>query len=286
MPSRVVRGEINESESLARVSPLAELAFRALIVAVDDFGRLDARAAKLKAALFPMRDAFSAAKVFGWIEELAAEGCVLLYEVDGRPYLQLTGWEKHRGKGRRAESSKYPEPNDPSISRKSEDLQSNPPVLRGTRDEKRGTYDETDEKQNAPSALVTEAEGDVMDAFRLHGKNLRSSAARRKLIATRLREYTAADLANAVHGYQYTHRQGSNGEFDPAKHFKPETIFRASKIDGYIEAAAEAHGIGLTPPFKPDRILSKNERVMKDFFENDTSPLNPLAGLGEPKRWT
>lgn len=110
MPSRVVRGEINRSESLSRVSANAELTFRALLTEVDDYGRFDARPKALKAALFPFRDGFTAAKIFTWVMELHAEGCVQVYEVDGRAYLQMTNWERHRGIGRRAGKSRYPEP--------------------------------------------------------------------------------------------------------------------------------------------------------------------------------
>ena len=128
MPSRVVRGEINSSQSLSRVSLEADLTFRALIVAVDDFGRLDARPGLLKALLFPLRESVTAAKLEKWIGELDAEGCVRLYEVDGRRYLQLTGWEKHRGITKRAKSSKYPESLDPRIS---SDPRENPSESRG-----------------------------------------------------------------------------------------------------------------------------------------------------------
>ena len=112
MPSRVIRSEINSSESLSRVSMEAELTFDRLILAVDDFGRFDARPQVLKAHLFPMRDAVSPNDVFGWVRELSTgqNAPVRLYEVDGRPYLALTGWEKHRGNGRRGTTSKYPEP--------------------------------------------------------------------------------------------------------------------------------------------------------------------------------
>jgi len=110
MPNRVIRGEINSSDSLSQVSIEADLTFRALLVAVDDFGRMDARPAFLKAALFPTREAVTPRKVVRWIQELAGEGCVQLYEVDGRPYLCLPSWETHRGKARRAACSKHPDP--------------------------------------------------------------------------------------------------------------------------------------------------------------------------------
>lgn len=112
MPSRVIRGEINSSESLSMVSPEAELVFRALLLAVDDYGRGDARPSALKADLFPMRDAFTAKKIGAWIDELAAlpDPPVRLYEVGGRRYLWLPNWEKHRGGGRRAATSRFPDP--------------------------------------------------------------------------------------------------------------------------------------------------------------------------------
>ena len=112
MPARVIRGEINESDSLCRVSMAADLTFRALIVSVDDYGRMDARPAKLKAALFPMRGDVTAEMVAHWVAELAAlaGAPVQLYEVAGLPFLCLTGWERHRGKSRRAKVSRCPDP--------------------------------------------------------------------------------------------------------------------------------------------------------------------------------
>lgn len=113
MPSRVVRGEINASRSLSRVSMEADLTFRALVVAVDDYGRLDADPLMLKAVLFPRRPEVTVEKLEAWIAELGAEGCVQLYQADGGSYLCLTGWEKHRGNGRRAGASRFPGPDSP-----------------------------------------------------------------------------------------------------------------------------------------------------------------------------
>lgn len=176
MPARVIRGEINSSESLAQVSIGADLCFRALLVAVDDYGRADARPQVLKATLFPMRDAATPSKIAGWIGELAAlpDPPLILYSVDGRPYLQLTGWERHRGKGRRASESRFPEVTRDATQgirgdpRKSEDCTGDPPVGRGTRDEKRGTRDvgrerpRTRGKTAAPAALDDEQLGNLI----------------------------------------------------------------------------------------------------------------------------
>ena len=158
MPARIVRAEINQSVSLSQVSLEADLTFRALLVAVDDFGRMDARPAILKAALFPTREDVTADTVMRWVHELASieRPPVILYEVEGRRYLQLTGWEKHRGKGRRAEESRHPSPDEadvPRISLKSEDLHFNPPVGRGTLDVGRGTRDEKRETRGSAEPL-------------------------------------------------------------------------------------------------------------------------------------
>lgn len=108
MPSRVFRDEFRRSGSMSLVSMPAELTFAHIILAVDDYGRMDARPSVLKAELYPMRDEVTAPEVVSWVRELAAikDAPVLLYEVADRPYLLLVNWEEHRGKGRRAQKSK------------------------------------------------------------------------------------------------------------------------------------------------------------------------------------
>lgn len=157
MPTRIMRGEINSSASLARVSLSADLTFRALIVAVDDYGRLDARPAILKAALYPLRYEVTPAKLMRWVEELAQEGCVQLYSVDGRPYLQLTGWEKHRGTSKRAVASKYPTPLSPGDSQDIRGNPGDPPVLRLTSDEYVGRIAASPPAERAADAAPTTA---------------------------------------------------------------------------------------------------------------------------------
>ncbi len=128
MPSRVIRGEINSSVSLNRVSIGADLTFRALLTAVDDFGRCDARREMLKAALFPVRADAPPDLVMEWVRELEVEGCVQLYEVDGRPYLSMCAWEKHVSRQRRAKASRYPDPPEKELKRQ----ETPPPDLRGS----------------------------------------------------------------------------------------------------------------------------------------------------------
>ena len=105
MPNRVFRAEINSSASLSQVSMGADLLFRCLICVVDDYGRGDARLPALKAHCFPMRDV-PHEQIAGWLEELTRDGCVQVWEHEGRRYLWLTGWETHRGNTKRAKASR------------------------------------------------------------------------------------------------------------------------------------------------------------------------------------
>jgi hypothetical protein len=158
VPSRVIRGEINSSRSLERVSMLADLAFRALLVVVDDYGRFDGRLYILRNAMFPTRREVTEAKLAKWLDELEREGCIRRYVVDGAPYVELPTWEKHRGKGRRAESSKYPESLSP---RKSEDLPGIPGDPRSERmvlSEGIGTRGEGIERGAPPAAAPAAVE--------------------------------------------------------------------------------------------------------------------------------
>jgi hypothetical protein len=115
MPTRIIRGELNASGSLSRVSLEAELLFRALLLEVDDYGRLDARLEILKGRACPLRSELDLEAIREALAELATcdpggAGPLELYEIGGRPYLAVRNWERDRGKGRRARVSKYPPP--------------------------------------------------------------------------------------------------------------------------------------------------------------------------------
>lgn len=143
MPSRVMRGDFLGSESMSRVSEAAELMFAKLILACDDFGRLDARPLMLRSTLFPMRPSVTVDDIVARLAELTEgeDPPVALYVVGNRPYLFLPGWEKHRGKSTRAAKSKCPDPPAENELRPSPDILGNldsPPVGRESRVERRG----------------------------------------------------------------------------------------------------------------------------------------------------
>jgi hypothetical protein len=110
LPNRIIKESIARSE---KISGLTDFQFRLwihLITYVDDYGRGDARPAIIRGACFPLRDRVSNKDIEAGICGLADIGCVSLYNVDGRPYLCLPGWDEHQRV--RQKVSKYPSPED------------------------------------------------------------------------------------------------------------------------------------------------------------------------------
>lgn len=107
MPNRILKESICTSDTIDKLSWFDEVVFYRLIVNCDDFGRFDGRGEVIKSRLFPLKEAKVTVKsVVESIDRLATVGLVIPYECDGRPYLQLSTWDKHQQ--RRAKNSKYP----------------------------------------------------------------------------------------------------------------------------------------------------------------------------------
>ena len=108
MPNRIIKDSIHESE---KVNAMTDFQFRlwvSLITYVDDYGRGDARPAIIKGNCFPLRDRLTNKDIDAALTGLAGIGCIVLYEVDGRPYLCFPNWEKHQTV--RNKRSRFPEP--------------------------------------------------------------------------------------------------------------------------------------------------------------------------------
>lgn len=110
MPNRIIKESIHTSES---VNAMTDFQFRlwvSLITYVDDYGRGDARPAIIKGSCFPLRDRLTTKDIEAALEALAGIGCVVLYQVDGKPYLYFPQWESHQVI--RNKKSRYPAPPD------------------------------------------------------------------------------------------------------------------------------------------------------------------------------
>lgn len=113
MPNRIIKSSICSSDTIDSLNWFQEVMFYRLIVNCDDYGRMDARPKLLKSMLFPIKERITIKEVEDALQKLADAGCVVLYEVKGKPYLYLPSWEVHQNI--RAKKSKYPAPEEGKI---------------------------------------------------------------------------------------------------------------------------------------------------------------------------
>lgn len=111
VPNRIIKESICTSDNLDRLSWFEEVFFYRLIVHCDDYGRMDARLPILRARLFPLKTVTDK-QIAGALETLRSVGIVDLYDVDGRPYLQMRTWFRHQRL--RQTVPKYPAPDVPA----------------------------------------------------------------------------------------------------------------------------------------------------------------------------
>lgn len=108
---RSIKPEFFTSVVVARVSIHAAFMFSGIWTQCDDHGRMIEDARLIKAALFPLRDEVTPYAIEEYLEELAHEGLVIRYKVDGRNYLAIPqgSWIEHQKIDRKKES-KLPQP--------------------------------------------------------------------------------------------------------------------------------------------------------------------------------
>lgn len=107
MPNRVIKESICTSENIDQLTAFQETFFFRLIVNCDDFGRMDARPKILASRLYPLKDVRNA-QIEDALRALSSAELVILYEIDGKPFLQMKTWDRHQII--RAKKSRYPGP--------------------------------------------------------------------------------------------------------------------------------------------------------------------------------
>ena len=112
MPNRILKESICTSENVDQLSAFEETVFYRLIVNCDDYGRMDGRPKILISKLFPLKEV-RVKQMEDALRALTSAELVTLYEVDGKPFVQMKTWDKHQQM--RAKKSKYPAPDDGMI---------------------------------------------------------------------------------------------------------------------------------------------------------------------------
>lgn len=110
MPTRLIREGFLDSDPLRAAGELAEVLFTRLMLVADDYGRFDGRVTVICRRCWPLGGP-SEDSVAERLAALAANGLVVVYEVDGKPFICI---QKFRQRLRVKNASKYPDPPDSS----------------------------------------------------------------------------------------------------------------------------------------------------------------------------
>ena len=129
MPNRIIKDSIRTSKSINAMTDFQFRMWAYLITYVDDYGRGSADPELLKGFVFPRRKGVTEGTISKTLAELATIGSVILYEVDGEPYLCFPNWSEHQTV--RNKVSKFPSPADGLITSEinCNQLKANVPVI-------------------------------------------------------------------------------------------------------------------------------------------------------------
>lgn len=91
MTRRMIDSSMWSNESFSCLPPCGRLLLIGMVNHADDQGRIKAHPAYLRSQIFPYDD-MSTEEVAGWLQQIAANGTVLLYTVNGKQYAQMLNW--------------------------------------------------------------------------------------------------------------------------------------------------------------------------------------------------
>jgi hypothetical protein len=114
VPDRIVRAGILTSDPVNQLSWAAEVFYRRLMNAADDFGRYDGRPSILRATLYPLKlDRVSERDIETWLCQCEETGLVTVYTVEDKPYIEILKFDQRL----RAKTSKWPPPQSIAVKR-------------------------------------------------------------------------------------------------------------------------------------------------------------------------
>lgn len=105
---RSIKPDFWTSEQVMACSPVTRLLFIGMWNFADDHGRLPANPKTIKAQVFPGDEDITSENVRRMVDELSTNGLVMLYEVDNKQYLLITGW-RHQKIDKR-QDARFPDP--------------------------------------------------------------------------------------------------------------------------------------------------------------------------------
>lgn len=105
MSSRIIR-DWTDSESVDKLSPMAEVTFTRLLMKADDFGSYHANPKLVRGSLFPLKDDICIDDIQMWLNELKSADLIIFYKSEDKAYLRIQKF----GQRLRNMRGKFPDP--------------------------------------------------------------------------------------------------------------------------------------------------------------------------------
>lgn len=256
---RTIKPESCLSETLAGLSDRACLLFAYLPCFCDDEGRMRYSAALVKAQAFPLRDAITVDICSELVAELSSAGLVIVYEIDGKRFLQVRNFAEHQHP-QKPKPSVIPEPvpsayipgsvlapeateNGDAPAQTSKTVQGHAGYCTdtGLKGSSREVVEESREDGGKGMATVGQARQIVTYLNHKTGKSFKHTTKQtRGLINARMAEgFTVDDFVRVIDN------KVDEWARDPkmAAYLRPETLF-GSKFEGYLNQRAASKGGG------------------------------------------
>jgi hypothetical protein len=106
---RYIDPNLRQSESVSELTFRQRDLWTRLILSVDDQGRCQANPALIRSMVWPLED-IAIKDVKADLNTLAEKKFILLYEVDGKKYLQIINWREYQSQSEWLGASEYPAP--------------------------------------------------------------------------------------------------------------------------------------------------------------------------------
>lgn len=213
MPNRIIKESICTSDNIDQLSAFQECFFYRLIVSCDDFGRMDARPKILASRLYPLKDV-KTAQIEDALQALHAAELIVLYSVDGKPYLQMQTWNKHQQI--RAKRSKYPAIEDGEITN---DITCNQMISDASKCPRNPIQSNTKSNPN-PNTNTTSAKADMTARFetfwKAYPKHVNKKGAEKAFVKLNPDDGLLETMLAAVERQKQTAQwREQNGQFIP-----------------------------------------------------------------------
>ena len=228
IPNRIIKETICTSETIEKMTAFEETFFYRLWVNCDDYGRMDARPAILKAKLFPLKDRLTLKDVQSALNRLADIGCVRLYTVEQKPYLYLPSWTVHQRV--RDSREKYPSPETGELL----------PQSAANSGESRPESNPIQSESNPNPIHIPDLCKEIIEYLNEKvGKAFKhTSKANQDLIKARLNDkYTLDDFKKIIDNKvaEWNHEPEPEKE-DMRNFLRPETLFSAKHFESYLNS--------------------------------------------------